>query len=333
LKLFFPLILAMLALEAKTPFKPRVVVAVTFERGADMGDEPGELQYWVEREKLTVSIPFSTEFPHVRMNREGTILGVITGMGAPNAASAIMALALDKRFDLSESYWLINGIAGVDPEDASIGSAAWARYVIDADLVQEIDAREIPADWKYGRIVALSKRPNQMPASPIDHAAWQLNSKLVEWAFSMTRDVVLMDTPQMAAARAKYTGNAARPPFVLIGDSIGSSTWWQGRLMNAWANDWAKLWTGGKANAVMTNREDNGLAVALCRLADMKRANFERVLFLRTASDYAAQAPNETAVESLLAPMVGILPAFEACWRVGSPVVRFLAKGGTPPVF
>src|SRR5262245_36669472 len=30
----------------------KVVVVTMFERGADTGDEPGEFQYWVEREKL-----------------------------------------------------------------------------------------------------------------------------------------------------------------------------------------------------------------------------------------------------------------------------------------
>lgn len=231
---------------------------------------------------------------------------------------------------MSQSYWLINGIAGVDPEDASLGSAAWARWVVDGDLVQEIDARGMPADWRYGRIVAPAEKPNWMPAKPIDRAAWQLNEKLVQWAFELTRNVVLDDTPEMQKLRARYTGNAARPPFVLLGDDIGSSTWWHGKLLNEWSNDWARLWTHNQANAVMTDREDNGIAVALERLAKLTRANFDRVLFLRTASNYAAQAPGQSAGESVHAPMVGMVPALEACWRVGSPVVRALATGQNP---
>ena len=35
-----------------------------------------------------------------------------------------MALGMDPRFDFSDAYWLVAGIAGIDPEDASIGSAA-----------------------------------------------------------------------------------------------------------------------------------------------------------------------------------------------------------------
>ena len=48
-------------------------------------------------------------------------------------------------FDLSQAYWLVTGIAGIDPEDASIGSVAWSSFLVDGDLGHEIDAREIPA--------------------------------------------------------------------------------------------------------------------------------------------------------------------------------------------
>ena len=41
----------------------------------------------------------------------------------------------------------INLIAGIDPEDASIGSVAWSSYLVDGDLGHEIDAREMPEDW------------------------------------------------------------------------------------------------------------------------------------------------------------------------------------------
>jgi purine nucleoside permease len=41
-----------------------------------------------------------------------------------------MALGTDPRFDLTHAYWLLNGIAGVDPTRASIGSPAWASFVV-----------------------------------------------------------------------------------------------------------------------------------------------------------------------------------------------------------
>jgi purine nucleoside permease len=52
-----------------------------------------------------------------------------------------MALGMDPRFDLSKAYWLVAGIAGIDPADGSLGSAAWAEWVVDGDIGYEIDAR------------------------------------------------------------------------------------------------------------------------------------------------------------------------------------------------
>ncbi len=70
-----------------------------------------------------------------------------------------MLLAPDPRFDLSKAYWLVAGIAGVDPEDASIGSAAWAEWLVDGDLAHEIDAREMPKDWPTGYFALDSTKP------------------------------------------------------------------------------------------------------------------------------------------------------------------------------
>ena len=70
-----------------------------------------------------------------------------------------MALGMDPRFDLSNSYWLVAGIAGFDPADASVGSAAWAEYLVDGDLAHEIDAREKPDDWEWGYIARHTKVP------------------------------------------------------------------------------------------------------------------------------------------------------------------------------
>jgi len=133
--------------------------------GADTGDEPGEFQYWVEREKLDKIYPFPQGNRDLRMNRQG-VLGVVTGVGTAKAAATIMALGLDPRFDFSHAYWLIAGIAGGSPERVSLGSAAWARWVVDGDLGYEIDSREMPQDWTTGYIPLRKTRPFEPPAQP-----------------------------------------------------------------------------------------------------------------------------------------------------------------------
>src|SRR5262252_9864800 len=126
------------AVRGSQPIPVKVVVVTMFERGADTGDDPGEFQYWVEREKLDQVLPFAHGYHPLRMNRDG-LLGMVTGVGTAKAAASVMALGMDPRFDLTKAYWLIAGIAGIDPADGSLGSAAWAEWVVDGDLAHEID--------------------------------------------------------------------------------------------------------------------------------------------------------------------------------------------------
>jgi purine nucleoside permease len=321
--------LALYPIPQGEPIKIRAVIVAMFESGNDTGDRPGEFQFWVEREKLDQVLPFRAGYRDLRINARQGLLGVLTGAGVTNACSTIMALGMDPRFDLSKSYWLIAGIAGVDPEDASLGSAAWANYVLDGDLVKELDSREAPAQWPYARLALGSRKPNEMPRrSGSDTVMFQLNSKLVDWAYSITKDLKLMDTPEMASYRARYKGfpKAVVPPFVLKGDSLGSSTYWHGKIMNRWANDWVKLWTGGQGNYVMTNMEDNGTVTALSRLAKIHKVDFRRVLVLRTASNYSMQAPDQSAEESVFAEYAGGLPSLESAYLVGSTVLHQLLE-------
>jgi purine nucleoside permease len=122
-----------LSVRAQTPPAPapiKVVIVTTFETGADTGDKPGEFQFWVEREHLDRVLPFPGGVHPLRTNASGDILGIVTGMTIGPSAASIMALGLDPRFDLTHAYWLLAGIAGVDPNVASVGSAAWAKWIV-----------------------------------------------------------------------------------------------------------------------------------------------------------------------------------------------------------
>ena len=317
-------------LAASGPIPVKVVVVAMYEIGDYTGDAPGEYQFWIEREELNriYTFPFG---PHdLRMNDSG-VMGFCTGPGVTNAAMVATALGLDSRFDLRNTYWIVSGIAGVDPADGSVGSAAWADWVVEGDLSKAIDSREMPDDWPYGIMPTNSKRPNQLgDGFTYNHMAFRLNSTLVDWAYELTKDVELMEHPETAEFRKLYTGmpNASRPPFVLRGDSLGSNTYWHGGILNRWANDWSKLHTDGQANFVMTNMEDNGTLRALHRLDKIGKVDIDRVLVLRTASNYSAQPPGETADWSLTAPYPARgLTAKEACYRVAAPVVHALVAG------
>lgn len=323
-------------LRADEVLRPKVVVVTMFEIGEDTGDHPGEFQLWVEREKLDRVIPFPAGHRALRTNADGSILAMVTGVGNTNASVGVMALGLDPRFDLSHSYWLVAGIAGIDPADASAGSAAWADFVVEGDLGHEIDAREIPADWKTGYVPLRKKTPYAKPLIPAEERVdncYQINPGLLRWAYELTKDTPLADTPEVQGFRARYKGfpRAQTPPTVLIGANLASSTYWHGKLLNEWANDWVDYYTEGRGNYVTTAMEDTGTLRALTNLTRAGRADVNRALVLRTASNHDMQPPDLTAAQSLSGEGIGhysaYIPSLEAAHAVGSRVVHALIEG------
>jgi purine nucleoside permease len=315
------------------PVPVKVVVVAMFEVGADTGDQPGELQYWVERDHLNRVFEMPAAYHGARMNDEGE-MAILTGQGTARAAATIMAVGLDPRFDFSHAYWLIAGIAGGSPDRISLGSAAWARWVVDGDLGYEIDAREIPPDWPTGYLPLRKKTPFESPAEPLDGQVFGLNPSLAEWAFNLTRTTPLDDSDKLKEIRSHFDGEAAqRPPFVTLGDEISSSTYWHGKLMDAWASEWVEYFTGGKGVLMTTAMEDSGTLRSLTDLARAGRVDLNRVMVLRTVSNYDRQPQGLTAPESLAKQRVGAyaayLPSLEAAYRVGHIVVTELISHWT----
>jgi purine nucleoside permease len=308
---------------------PKVVIVAMFEPGKDTGDTPGEFQFWVERLKLEKVYPLPSAYHDVRGNADGSVIGIVTGVGNTRSAATIMALGSDPRFDLSKSYWLVAGIAGIDPADGSLGSAAWAEWIVNGDLGHEIDPREIPPDWPTGYVPLRKSRPYELPQNRDDSSqVFHLEPGLVNWAYQLTKDIALGDTDELKQRRAVFTGypNAQRAPFVLKGDTLSSETFWHGKLMNEWANAWVKYHTGGQGNYVTTAMEDTGTAQALAWLTRAGKADVRRLLVLRTASNYDMQWPGATATESMFGEKFthysGYRPSLEAAFQVGNKVVQ-----------
>src|SRR5580698_4763956 len=241
----------------------KVVVVTTFEIGDDTGDTAGEFQNWVEKLPLPIVLPFPQGYHHLRYNSEMRVLGIVTGEGPARIASSITALANDKRFDLSHAYWILAGIAGVDPNVASLASAAWARYVVDGDLAYEIDSREIPKGWSTGYVPLGRNKPYQSPAPPATSdtgtSEITLNVGLAGWAFRLSSArVKLTDDNNLKSLRAKYNGfpSAQQPPSILQGDVLAAGTFWLGALFNTWAETWVSYWSDCRATFTMSAEED-----------------------------------------------------------------------------
>jgi purine nucleoside permease len=328
--------------------RPRVVVVAYFEVGADTGDEPGELQLWVERDHLDRVIQVPGMSRAVRANAEGTELAVTVGPGNINPAVNLMAFAADPRFDLRETHWLIAGIAGISPADGTIGSAVWTDYVVNGDLAKEIDPREKPSSWPDG-FVSLDGTATADPPS----AAWEddvrgwsgaearanrrgnvirLNTDLLHWAYGLTKDIVLPESEPERALRLRYAGFASTSagPRVQMGANLATEIFWHGALMDAWAHRWVQFETNGAAHLATTAMNDTGALLALHALTLQGKVDWNRVLLLRTVSNFDMPPPGVAAAKNLAAERhgayTGYLPALEAAYTVGHRVVAAWLK-------
>ena len=77
--------------------------------------------------------------------------------------------------------------------------------------------------------------------------------------------------------------------------------------------------------------EDTGTLQSMTFLAKAGRVDLNRIMVLRTASDFDQPRPGMSAAESLAQTKIGqysgYLPALEAAWRVGNTVVARLLEG------
>jgi len=322
----------------------KVIVLCGFEVGNDTGDAPGEFQYWYEREKLfdRVEVP-GAQHPLCR-NAEG-LYGDVGGTTLdpqinPAATSElVMAICLDPRFDLRKTYWLVNGIAGIDPASGAIGSAVWSENVVDGDALREIDEAETPRGWPYGLFAIGTDRPNQLPVEHEHLGGWNgakleytmvypLNKRLARWAYELSRGAQLPDSPQLRACRAKYAGYplAQLPPRVMMGDTLGCVRYWHGQRRTQWARDWVRLWTNGTGTFSTTSMEQQDYAGTLTRMAARGFVDINRVMVMRTASNYCMPPPGQGAESTIGDESMGTAEALEAAYRTGSPVVHELLR-------
>jgi purine nucleoside permease len=321
----------------------KVIVLAGFEVGDDTGDAPGEFQFWAEREHLDGTLEIKGAPHPLRFNQAG-LYGSVAGntrdhtLTTVPSSELIMALCLDPRFDLTKTYWIINGISGIDPAHGSIGSAVWAANVVDGDALREIGEAEMPKSWPYGLFAIGTTTPNTLPKKSADAGGWggatltytmnyALNPALTRWAYELSREKAhLDDNPDLKAWREKYTAYPAaqRPPEILIGATLASARYWHGEARTTWARDWVKLWTDGKDVLSTTAMEQAAYVGTLQRMAAKGFVDFKRVLMLRSASNYCMPPTGQDVTTTIGDESLGTGAAFEAQYRAGSAVVHEL---------
>jgi purine nucleoside permease len=95
--------------------------------------------------------------------------------------------------------------------------------------------------------------------------------------------------------------------------------------MNQWAEDWVRYLTAGQAAYAISGMEDTGTLQSLTFLANAHKVDLDRILVLRTASNFDVPPIGVTAAQSLagtkIAHYSAYLPALDDAYRVGHVVV------------
>ncbi|GAA5831495.1 hypothetical protein JCM5353_007644 [Sporobolomyces roseus] len=307
---------------ASSVITPKVMIVSTFEP---------ERTPWIEPSQLYSNISFigaSPLFPDVACDIGLTTCIVTTGEGLVNAASTIMALTLSPKFDLTLTYFLVAGIAGISSDVGTLGSAAWARFVVQGGLAYELDGREIPSNWTDSAWALGTKQPGELP-DPMDlygTEVFELNTNLLDRVYNLTKDVKLNDSAEAIEFRKQYdSAPANEPPTVILGDSLSSDTYYAGDLLTKTWENYFNMMTTGQGKYATTNQEDSAILESLVRADDGGLIDYSRVMLLRTGSDFD-RAPNSTTdaydafYESQMAG--GFDPATQNLQIVGSVVVK-----------
>jgi purine nucleoside permease len=287
--------------QVATTLAPKVLLVTMFQMGDPLDpNSPGEATIWVLQHQLTRIIPIPGAFSPLYCNEQRELCLVITGVGTTNAAMTMMALGLSEQLDLSKTYVMIAGIAGVSPEAATIESVAWGDWVVDTSVTGEYDSREMPASFAHPNFPYGCSAPGCEHPFKMGTEVYQVNPVLVEWGYRLTKDLKLDESELAKEKRALYPQQAAQqPPLVIKCAITGGNTFWHGKMMSDWATGWVKDSTDGQGHYCMTAVEDPAILAAVNNLGKSGRYDPKRVMAIRVGSNFDQQHPGQTAEESL----------------------------------
>lgn len=237
------------------------------------------------------------------------------------------------RFDLTSTYFFVAGIAGINPEVATICSVIFARYAIQVAMQYEFDPREIPANFSTGYIPQGSESPDEYPQSVYGTEVFEINQDLQKMASAFARNATLNDSSDAVAYRANYAVNeayaaGAKAPSVVECDVATSDNYYSGTLLGEAFGNYTKLATNGTGNYCATAQEDNATLEVLVRAATSKLVDFSRIIIMRTASDFDRPYPGQPSIQNLLYSNQGAFePAIQNIYLAGIKVVEGILTG------
>ncbi|EFX03883.1 purine nucleoside permease [Grosmannia clavigera kw1407] len=273
-------------------------------------------------------------FPHVHCVADHSICQMTTGESEINAASTVMAAVLSGKFDLTETYFMIAGIGGVNPKYSTLGGVALARYSVQVALQYEFDAREMPANWSTGYFGYGTEEPDVYPGNQYGTEVLEVSETLRDIAFGYASKANLTDDPIAAEYRARYAAAAdgiytagTAVPSVVKCDTATSDVYYSGTILGEAFENVTKVWTNGTGEYCMTAQEDSAVLEVLVRLAIEGMVDFKRVILMRTGSDFDRPPPGITAFANLVTvDQNGFEIAIKNIYNAGIEIVKGILK-------
>ncbi|CCU99048.1 unnamed protein product [Malassezia sympodialis ATCC 42132] len=191
------------------------------------------------------------------------------------------------RFNLTQTYFIVNGIAGINPAMGTIGSVGFPKFAVQFGLQYGLDAREIPSNWtdsfwNYG-----TSQPGEYPGWLYGTEVFGLNTGLLDKVFPIATQVQLNDTQLAMDQRAAYSQPPARsPPAVFHGDVMTSDLYFTGAKFGDMASNLTYTLTNGTGAYALTAQEDNAVLETLVRAHKAGVADYGRTILYRSASDF-----------------------------------------------
>ncbi|KAF9264619.1 purine nucleoside permease [Marasmius fiardii PR-910] len=279
-----------------------------------------------------ITVPgFSPSFPDAHCTEDGSVCELVTGEAEINAAVTIASLVYSHIFDLTRTYFLVSGVAGISPKLGTTGTVTLARFAVQVALQHELDAREIPPGFSTGYFPQGTEAPDQFPLSIYGTEVFELNNDLRLLAFNFTQDAILNDTATAQAYRANYPADspAAKPPSVVLCDTATSDNFWAGNLLGEAFENTTTLFTNGTGVYCTSQQEDNATLEALLRGALSGLVDFSRIIVMRTGSDFDRPFPGQTAAEGLFMfeEQGGFVPALTNTYVAGIKIIQGILNG------
>ncbi|KAK6198020.1 purine nucleoside permease [Scheffersomyces amazonensis] len=257
-----------------------------------------------------------------------TICQITTGEGEINAASSVTALGLNPLFDLSKTYFLIAGIAGGEPAYTTLGGVTFAKYAVQVGLEYQLAYQDYHAeepDWLSGYVPYGVDGQYTYPGNVYGTEVFEVNEALRNRAVELALTAKLNNgTTANAHIRSLYPDKVAQElPTIYKCDVVTSDNYFTGNVLNDYFANLTKVLTNGSATYCSTAQEDNASLEAFTRLDKYGLVDFDRVIVMRTISDFSRPPPSINAVEFFFnTSQGGISASLDNLVLAGTPIIH-----------